>query len=132
MESPRQEEEPGEVQDMPPMDIPVPELDEKEVIGEIDVFVNKGKIATHAIESPTKIGRDPARADIVIPELIVSKLHCTLYTKDGSCYVQDNTSTNGTYVDNRKIHHHVIHDNTVISLGKKGTVQVIFHKGEQK
>lgn len=132
MESSWQEEEPGELQHMPPMDIPVPELDEKEVIGEIDVYVNKGKVATHAIESPTRIGRDPARADIVIPELIVSKLHCTLYTKDGSIFVQDNTSTNGTYVDNRRIHHQVIRDNTVIGLGKKGTVQIIFHKGGTK
>ncbi|MCK5055733.1 MAG: FHA domain-containing protein [Candidatus Aminicenantes bacterium] len=132
MESPRQDEKPEEVGDMPPMDIPVPEFDEKEIIGEIDVYVNKGKVATHAIESPTRIGRDPARADIVIPELIVSKLHCTLYAKDGSIYVRDNTSTNGTYVDNRKIYQQGITDNTVIGLGKKGTVQIIFHKGVPK
>ncbi|MCI0471672.1 MAG: FHA domain-containing protein, partial [Candidatus Aminicenantes bacterium] len=64
-----------------PFDIPVPELEEKVIIGEIDVFVNKEKVASHKIESPTKIGRDPSQADIVIPELIVSKLHCTIFTR---------------------------------------------------
>lgn len=131
METPQQEEEIKlELEEIPPFDdIPIPELDDGEIIGEIDVLVNKEKVATHKIESPTKIGRDPARADIVIPELIVSKLHCTIYTKEGSIYIQDNTSTNGTYVHNQKINHQAIDDNTVVGLGRKGTVQLIFRKG---
>lgn len=131
METPLQKKETKpELAEAPPLDdIPIPEFDEKETFGEIDIYVNKEKVATHKIESPTKIGRDPARADIVIPELIVSKLHCTIYTKDGSVYVQDNMSTNGTYVHNQKINLQAIEDNTIIGLGRKGTVQIIFHEG---
>jgi len=129
MESAAQMDEFGqELDEMPPMDIPIPEFDEAETIGEIDIFVNKEKVASHQIESPTKIGRDPAQADIVIPELIVSKLHCTIYSKDGTVYIQDNTSTNGTYVHNQKINLQAIEDKTIIGLGKKGTVQITFKK----
>jgi pSer/pThr/pTyr-binding forkhead associated (FHA) protein len=130
METPVQKEINNEESDeMPPLDIPLPELDETETIGEIDVYVNKEKVATHKIESPVRIGRDPAQSDIFIPELIVSKLHCTIYKKEGAIYVQDNTSTNGTYVQNRKINLQTIEDNTIIGLGKKGTVQIKFRKG---
>lgn len=130
LESTTQLDESGEeVDEMPPMDIPIPEFDEKEIIGVIEIYVNKEKVATHRIESPTKIGRDPAQADIVIPELIVSKLHCTIYTKEGTIYIQDNTSTNGTYIRNQKINLQAIEDKTIIGLGKKGTVQVTFRTG---
>lgn len=118
-----------EVDEMPPMDLPIPEFDEKEIIGVIEIFVNKEKVATHRIESPTKIGRDPAQADIVIPELIVSKFHCTIYAKEGTIYIQDNTSTNGTYIHNQKINLQAIEDKTIIGLGKKGTVQITFRTG---
>ncbi|MCK4763204.1 MAG: FHA domain-containing protein [Candidatus Aminicenantes bacterium] len=113
----------------PPMDVPVPELDDREIIGELDVLVNKTKIANHKIDSPTRVGRDPAQADIIVTELIVSKLHCTIYVQDGTVFVQDNSSTNGTYVYNQKINLQPIEDNTMIGLGKKGTVQLIFRKG---
>lgn len=123
-------EEPIKFNEIPPFDLPIPELEEKVIIGEIDVYVNKEKVASHKIESPTKIGRDPSQADIVIPELIVSKLHCTIFTRDGVVFIQDNTSTNGTYIDNRKITLQPITDRTIIGLGRKGTVQITFRKGE--
>jgi pSer/pThr/pTyr-binding forkhead associated (FHA) protein len=134
MEMPLPEEEDIQykLDEIPPLDLPLPEFDEKEIIGEIDVYVNKEKVATHEIESPTKIGRDPAQSDIIITELIVSKLHCTIYVKESSVFVQDNNSTNGTYVYNQKISLQPIEDNTIIGLGKKGTVQIIFRKGGQE
>lgn len=113
----------------PPMDIPMPELDDSEIIGELDVLVNKTKVANHKISSPTKVGRDPAQADIIITELIVSKLHCTIYVQDGTVFVQDNNSTNGTYVYNQKINLQPIEDRTLIGLGRKGTVQLVFREG---
>lgn len=126
---------PGEfsfpVEEPPLLDVPVPELDDKEIIGELDILVNKTKVATHKIDSPTRVGRDPAQADIIIAELIVSKLHCTIYIQDGTVFVQDNNSTNGTYVYNQKINLQPIEDNTLIGLGKKGIAQLIFRKGGQ-
>ncbi len=122
----------GDSIDSTPFDIPIPEMDEKAVIGEIDIYVNNEKTATHKIESHTKIGRDPSQSDIIISELIVSKLHCTIYVKDGTIYVKDNDSTNGTYVNNQKITAEAIGDNTVIGLGRRGTVKIVFRKGVRK
>lgn len=118
-----------EISDTPPLDIPIPEMDEKAVIGEIDIYVNNEKVSSHKIESHTKIGRDPSQSDIIISELIVSKLHCTIYEKDGTVYVKDNDSTNGTYINSQRIATQPIADNTVIGLGKRGTVKLIFRKG---
>lgn len=108
------------------VDIPMPEMDEKKAIGKLEIYVSGEKVSTHTIESHTKIGRDPSQADIIISELIVSKLHCTFYQKDGRVYVQDNDSTNGTYIDKQRVKVHALADNTRIGLGRKGTVEVVF------
>ncbi len=97
-----------------------------ETIGELDIFINSRKIETRQIGSPSRIGRDPARAEVVIPELIVSKLHCTIYHKDGKIFLQDNTSTNGTYISGHKVDVQPIENGTTINLGRRGTVQLVF------
>jgi pSer/pThr/pTyr-binding forkhead associated (FHA) protein len=42
--------------------------------------------------------------------------------------IKDNHSTNGTFIDNIQIIEQEINDNDIISLGKKGTVKIVFHK----
>jgi len=115
---------------MPLADITVPEADDAAVIGEIDIYVNDKKISTHKIESHTRVGRDPSQSDVIISELIVSKFHCTIYQQDKVVYVKDNNSTNGTYINNQRITlQQPINHNTVIWLGRRGTVKLVFRKG---
>lgn len=98
-------------------------------IGEIDIYVNDIKTTIHTLASETKIGRDPAISDIAIPELIVSKLHCTIYPEGDHFFIRDNESTNGVYVNNERISiDQQLRNDDVILLGKKGTVRIIFHK----
>lgn len=96
-------------------------------IAEIDVFVNDEKINIHTLAPATKIGRDPAQADIIIPELIVSKLHCTIYSRDDRFYIKDEESTNGVYIDNEKIEEQELNNGDTVLLGKKGSVKLVFH-----
>jgi len=96
-------------------------------IAEIDVFVNDEKINIHSLAPATKIGRDPAQADIIIPELIVSKLHCTIYSRDDRFYIKDEESTNGVYIDNEKIEEQELNNGDTVLLGKKGSVKLVFH-----
>ncbi|MCP4218053.1 MAG: FHA domain-containing protein [bacterium] len=103
-------------------------LAKDKAVGEIEIFVNGEKTNIYDISGTKKIGRDPSQADIAIPELIVSKLHCNLYVKDGDVFVKDENSTNGTFVNSQKITDHKLETNDVISLGKKGTVRVVYHK----
>jgi len=114
---------------VPLTEITIPETDETAIIGEIDIYVNDKKISCHKIESPTRVGRDPSRSDIIISELIVSKFHCTIYQQDKIVYVKDNNSTNGTYINNQRLTVQPIDHNTVIWLGRRGTVKLVFRKG---
>jgi pSer/pThr/pTyr-binding forkhead associated (FHA) protein len=96
-------------------------------VGEIDVVVNSEKINIHTLAPVTKIGRDPAQADIIIPELVVSKLHCTIFSQGDRFFIKDDNSTNGVYVNNQKISEQEIKNGDIILLGKKGTVKLSFY-----
>ena len=96
-------------------------------VGEIDVYVNDDKINIHTLAPVTRIGRDPGQADIIISELIVSKLHCTIFSRGERFFVKDNDSTNGLYVNHEKVVEQELKNGDTILLGKKGTVRLIFH-----
>jgi pSer/pThr/pTyr-binding forkhead associated (FHA) protein len=96
-------------------------------VGEIDLYVNDEKINIHTLGPVTRIGRDPAQSDIIITELIVSKLHCTIYSQDDRFFIKDNDSTNGVYVDHEKVAEQELKNGDTILLGKKGTVKLLFH-----
>jgi pSer/pThr/pTyr-binding forkhead associated (FHA) protein len=96
-------------------------------VGEIDLYVNDEKINIHTLGPVTRIGRDPAQSDIIITELIVSKLHCTIYSQDNRFFIKDNDSTNGIYVNHEKVAEQELKNGDTILLGKKGTVKLLFH-----
>jgi hypothetical protein len=100
-----------------------------DVFGEIDVLVNDEKMSTHKITGrEIKIGRDPSQSHVIIPELIVSKLHCTLIIKEGRVFIKDNDSTNGLYIGDEKVTEQEMMKDTVIFLGRRGTVKILFRK----
>ncbi len=49
------------------------------------------------------IGRSQS-ADIILPSDNVSRRHSRLYTVDGKCYIEDLGSSNGVFVNGRRIH----------------------------
>ncbi|TNF32857.1 MAG: FHA domain-containing protein [Deltaproteobacteria bacterium] len=49
------------------------------------------------------IGRSH-NSDIILPSDNVSRRHARLYTADGRCYVEDLNSSNGVFVNGRRIH----------------------------
>jgi pSer/pThr/pTyr-binding forkhead associated (FHA) protein len=48
------------------------------------------------------VGRAP-RADFILDVALVSRLHCRLTATDGHVEVEDLSSTNGTFVNDRKV-----------------------------
>ncbi len=48
------------------------------------------------------VGRAP-RADFIVDAALVSRLHCRLTASDGSLEVEDLLSTNGTFVNDKRI-----------------------------
>lgn len=95
---------------------------------EVDIYIHGEKSKIYQIKTETHIGRDPSQVHIAIPELIVSKFHCTLYFIGDHVYIKDNDSTNGTYVNGQKITDRQLEDDDVVTLGKKGAVRIVFHK----
>jgi pSer/pThr/pTyr-binding forkhead associated (FHA) protein len=96
---------------------------------EIDVYVNDEKTNIHTLAAETKIGRDPSQSDIIISELIVSKLHCIVYSRGPDFFIKDNNSTNGVFVNHEQVAgEQKIENGDIIMLGRKGTVKLVFHK----
>jgi hypothetical protein len=130
--APSAERMPAERAKAPVMDTKESEMrPDKTVLlnGTIDILINDQKIESHTIaDKPVTIGRDPAQATVLIQDPIVSKLHCTFFAKQGGVFVRDNGSTNGLYIADRKIDEQVLQDGDLISIGRKGTIKIAFHK----
>jgi hypothetical protein len=65
----------------------------------------------------TKIGTAPP-ADLVINDGFMSTEHCHIAASPAGFILTDNGSTNGTYVNDRKVQKHDLVDNDTITLGK--------------
>lgn len=78
-----------------------------------------GRSRKRFVVSPTglRIGRTPP-ADIVIADPRVSRVHCLVELADDRLQVSDLNSTNGTYIDGRRIHGRAFLDlGAVIQVG---------------
>lgn len=53
--------------------------------------------------SEVRVGRDPAQCPIFLSEPRVSGVHATIKFEAGNLYVRDETSNNGTWVQNLRI-----------------------------
>jgi pSer/pThr/pTyr-binding forkhead associated (FHA) protein len=65
----------------------------------------------------TKIGTAPP-ADIVVKDGFMSTEHCQISSSPSGFTLLDNGSTNGPYVNDRKVQKHELVDNDMITLGK--------------
>jgi predicted component of type VI protein secretion system len=65
------------------------------------------------------IGRNPEE-DLVLPDEVVSRLQASLRYRDGQYLIRDEASTNGTFVNDRRITEQVLHDGDIIEYGLGG------------
>ncbi|HJS25984.1 MAG TPA: FHA domain-containing protein [Actinomycetota bacterium] len=76
------------------------------------------KATTVRLTSPTEIGRGDGCA-IRLQDTYVSQMHARLADRDGSWYVEDLGSTNGTYLNDRRVQAPVeVHAGDVVRVGK--------------
>lgn len=65
------------------------------------------------------IGRKAGECDVVIADDTVSKKHCVLTDEKGEVYVRDMSSSNGTFVNGRRITRCRLLDGDMLKIGKK-------------
>jgi pSer/pThr/pTyr-binding forkhead associated (FHA) protein len=70
------------------------------------------------------IGRN-IKSDIQIDNLSVSKLHARIIKLNGKYFVEDLNSTNGTYLNEKKISKEMLTNNDVITIGKHTLVTIL-------
>ena len=76
-------------------------------------------------QGEVRIGRSP-EVDIVLSSPAISRYQCVVRFRDGQYVVTDLQSTNGTFVNGRRIVEQFLDNNAVITFGKESRYQLIF------
>lgn len=64
---------------------------------------SKGRtVALDESQLPLTIGRDPENK-ISLDHTAISRFHCTITSESGAYYIEDNDSTNGTFLNGRRV-----------------------------
>ena len=71
----------------------------------------------HPISGVMSIGRDP-RNTLVLNDAASSRVHCRIDSRSGNVLLSDLTSTNGTWVNGRRIDHEELVDGDRILVGR--------------
>jgi hypothetical protein len=75
-------------------------------------------------DKPCVIGRNPA-CEIVLPDPNVSRMHARIEKKGGEYHIVDLDSTNGTFVNEKRINQSKLQENDIIRVG---TTKLIFRR----
>jgi pSer/pThr/pTyr-binding forkhead associated (FHA) protein len=78
----------------------------------------------YPISKVTRIGRD-ASNEIILAHERVSRHHATVWEKDGTLYLRDENSSNGTSVNGSPIQHTALQANDQITIGDTTFVVII-------
>jgi len=77
--------------------------------------------------SGIRIGRESSICEIVLENPKVSRLHAEVVSIEGKVLLIDRNSSNGTYVNDRKIERTYLKDGDIIYFGGRNAVAVAFH-----
>ena len=91
------------------------------MIGLLLKFKNSEIKTIETEKADISIGRNP-NSDIHIDNLGVSKQHARIVKQDGLYVVEDLNSTNGTYVNNKRVARAILNNNDEIHIGKHSLI----------
>ena len=83
------------------------------------------------IKDKSVIGRDP-NSDILIEDIEVSKNHLAITRKGNTFHIEDQNSTNGTFLNGKKLRKPTaIKNGDLISLGKNIVLEFVYEKHDE-
>ncbi len=88
------------------------------VVGRI-LLASEGKTIVERELKPGRlvIGRTPDN-DLQIDSKFISRHHCQIVTQQDSCLIEDLNSTNGIYVQSKRVRRHNLNDGDVVQVGQ--------------
>jgi general secretion pathway protein A len=95
-----------------------PSVESTHVVGRI-LIANEGKTVVERVLKPGRlvIGRTPDN-DLQIDSKFISRHHCQIITQADSCLIEDLNSTNGIYVQSKRVRRHNLNDGDVVQVGQ--------------
>jgi pSer/pThr/pTyr-binding forkhead associated (FHA) protein len=89
------------------------------------VVCTEGRVVSELILRTGRmvIGRTPDN-DLQIDSRFVSRHHCQIVTKPGSCVIEDLNSTNGIVVKSERVRSHNLNDGDIVTIGKHDLVYI--------
>jgi S1-C subfamily serine protease len=78
--------------------------------------------------SGIRIGREQSECEVVIPDPRISRLHAEVLRSGGRVLLVDRNSSNGTWVEGRRVAHHELRDGDIINFGGRNAIAVAFHR----
>ncbi|RMG19155.1 MAG: FHA domain-containing protein [Deltaproteobacteria bacterium] len=76
-----------------------------------------GDVRTRRLEGTISIGADPANA-LTLPDSYVSAFHARIYERDGQWWIEDQGSTNGTFVGGLQVRSAVLLPGAELRIGE--------------
>jgi pSer/pThr/pTyr-binding forkhead associated (FHA) protein len=88
------------------------------VVGRI-LLASEGKTVGERELKPGRlvIGRTPDN-DLQIDSKFISRHHCQIVTQPDSCLIEDLNSTNGIFVQSKRVRRHNLNDGDVVQVGQ--------------
>jgi general secretion pathway protein A len=95
-----------------------PSGESSHVVGRI-LLASEGKTLVERELRPGRlvIGRTPDN-DLQIDSKFISRHHCQLVTQQDSCLIEDLNSTNGIFVQSKRVRRHNLNDGDVVQVGQ--------------
>lgn len=85
----------------------------------LSITRGQGAGRTFELSRATALSVGRARAnDVVLEDVAVSSQHCRIRPESGGFVVHDLKSTNGTFVNDRRVSHHALAEGDVIQIGE--------------
>ncbi len=83
------------------------------------LLASEGKTVVERELKPGRlvIGRTPDN-DLQIDSKFISRHHCQIVTQADSCLIEDLNSTNGIYVQSKRVRRHNLNDGDVVQVGQ--------------